>query len=254
MSNMVIMRPFAPNAINDGNANLSGIANLLTPDPKEVVFHSSAAGAAVIQVDLGSSQTIDSFFLGNLSYPAGSSLTVQGGAGSYTSATHYSGSLFAPSAGSSPLRQHFFTKLASPVSNRFIQFVINKSAVNATLGVVGVGLSFQPAYNREWGSGRAIVDTGAKEALLGGGFGIGEGARKAAYRWSFGDLQDFEVDRLYELALDRGETRPAVAVEDPDFTTGLNERIHYGLFDRFEAYERQNPQQTRWSLSLTEWV
>jgi hypothetical protein len=254
MSNMAIMKPIAPNAINDGNGNIGSMANLLTPDPKEVILHSSGVGGASIQVDLGSSQLIDSFFLGGMSYPSGSSLSITGGSGSYTSSTHFSGSLVAPSAVSSPQRQFQFVRLSAPVSNRYIQFVLTKGSVNATIGLVLVGLSFQPTYNREWGSGRSIIDTGSKEGLLGGGFGIGEGARKAGYRWTFGDLSDAEIDRLYDLALDRGETRPVVAVEDPDQTTGLNERIHYGLFDKFEAFERQNPSQTRWSLSMSEWV
>ena len=123
-----------------------------------------------------------------------------------------------------------------------------------SIGVLLVGLAFQPAHNQEWGAGRQPIDTGVKDPLLGGGFGILEGARKARYRWTLGDLTEAEADALYGLALDQGETSPLLVVEDPDATMGLNERLHYGLFDGFEAYERANPSQTRWGLSVTQWV
>lgn len=158
------------------------------------------------------------------------------------------------SSSAAPPRRHGLFRFPAVLA-RFITVAFNQPA-NPILqvGLLLVGVAFQPTHNREWGSGRQIVDTGSREPLLGGGFGIGEGVRKAVFRWNLGDLTDAEVESLYDMALDRGETRPILVVEDPDATTGLNERIHYGLFDRFDAYERLGPGRTTWALSVTQWV
>lgn len=258
MSNMVIFKPLPISAVATGGG--SGASNLLTPDPKEVWTSETFDANHNIDIDLGSTQSIDSFLVGYTTYDgpgaAGpATLSITGGT-SYTATTISAAAAFlAASSSSSPVRKHSFRKIAAPVNARYVRLNIVQSDNDAsTVGIVAIGLAFQPTYNREWGGGRQVIDTGTKEGLLGGGFGIGEGARKAAYRWTLGDLTDAEVEALYALTLDRGETRPAVVIEDPDATSGLNERIHYGLFDRFEAYERMNPSQTRWSLSLTEWV
>lgn len=254
MSNMVIIKPLTISAVASNNGTPS---NLLTPDPKEVFAFTGGAGQTTIDIDLGSSQSIDSFFLGFIT-PVGSAPTVgeiQGGTAAYTTSSYATTIAPAVSSVASPPRRHFFTRLAAPVTARYIRYSIN--VVNGTaytIGIAQIGLAFQPTYNKEWGSGRQVIDTGGKESLLGGGFGINEGARKAGHRWTLGDLTDAETEALYDVALDRGETRPLLVVEDPAVTTGLNERIHYGLFDRLEPYERANPSQTRWGLSISQWV
>jgi hypothetical protein len=251
MSNMTILRPLAPSALTVSHG--VGGSNLLTPDPKEV--WSGGGAAIVIDVDLGSSKSIDTIYVGYFDV-INATWTVTGGAGSYTTTSHLAlTGLQAVSSVAVPKRRHGLLRLAAPVANRYIRITVNPpDGATYMIGIVAVGLSFQPTHNREWGSGRSIIDTGTKEELLGGGFGIGEGARKAGYRWTFGDLTDAEVDALYDLALDAGETRVILVVEDPATSAGLNERIHYGLFDRIEAYERQNPDLSRWSLSMREWV
>jgi hypothetical protein len=121
-------------------------------------------------------------------------------------------------------------------------------------GALIVSRAFQPTWNKEWGSGRRPIDTGSREPLIGGGFGIGRGVRKRAYSWTLGDLPDAEVDAIEDIALACGETSPLVVVEDPEVDAGLVRRIHYGLFDRFEAFERKAVGVTRWSLSIIGWV
>jgi hypothetical protein len=59
---------------------------------------------------------------------------------------------------------------------------------------------------------------------------------------------------LWRIAEEVGIGSPAVVVEDPDATAGLNERLNYGLFNRPEAYERQSPGQNAWSFTLNRWV
>lgn len=37
------------------------------------------------------------------------------------------------------------------------------------------------------------------------------------------------------------------------FTPNYDDRIHWGLFEKLEAYERLNPLDTKWALSVTDW-
>lgn len=252
MSKMMILSPLEIAALADVNGNIGvSLLNAKTPDPKEVVVASKDAGTAIVRLDLGSEQTIDSLFLGYTR-----NLTFQWGTGTSPTAMTGRAIPLAASATANPLRQHALARLAAPIVARYIDVVLFKTDINrdGTVGIFSAGLAFEPTWNREWGGGRQVLDTGSKEPLISGGFGLERGTRKASYRWTFGDLSDGETEALYSIALDRGETAPVVVVEDPDNTPGLNERIHYGLFDRFEAYERQAPGKTRWSLAMTQWV
>jgi hypothetical protein len=257
MSNMLLLKPLSPSTVAASTG--TGVANLLTPDPKEVWASVAGGSASNLDFDMGAgAPTIDSVYIGFVAGAATApTFTWTSGAASYTTTTNLTAvSAFAPSSSAAPPRRHCFRRLAAPlVGHRYHRIAFTPGvAGTTTIGIVVFGLALQTAYNREWGGGRSIIDTGAKERLLGGGFGIGEGARKAAFRWTWGDLSDAETDAIYDLGLDRGEGRPVIVVEDPDLTTGLNERIHYGLFDRWEPYERQNPNLTRWSLSVEQWV
>jgi hypothetical protein len=247
VSNMIVFNPL-PMAAVTSPAGYTGGDNLLTPDPKEVAVTMLGPGVGSFDIDMGAAVTIDTLLLGGLS--AGNYLYA------FASATGMGTGIttLAFPGGPTNAAPYGFLKLAQPVTSRYFRIQAGTSVALFTLGVIALGLSFQPTHNREWGGGRLLIDTGSKERLLGGGFGIGRGVRKAAYRWTFGDLLDAELDALWNLALDRGETSAIVVVEDPAETVGLGNRIHYGLFDRFEAFERQNPSQTRWALSVEDWV
>lgn len=227
MSNLLLFRAL-PFVSGSGGG---GAENLATPDPKEIW-----TGSGTATLSLGGSRSVDSVFVG---FMEGGSASVSG-FGSVSAA---------PSSRSEPLRQHGFKRLSSPINVGSLS-ITSSGAV----GIIAVGLAFQPTFNKEWGAGRVPIDSGAREPLLGGGFGIGAGARKSGYRWTFGDILNSEIERLYEIAESCGETGPVVVVEDPDNTEGLNERLHYGLFERFEPYERANPSQTRWNLQISQWV
>lgn len=247
MSTMIVVAPLRISAVAVP-ASWTGGNNLLTPDPKEVTATLSGPGVGFIDIDMGAPVTVDTLFLGGMT--SGSFLQ------SFSQATGMGTgvvNIVAP-GGPTNAAPHGFVRLAQPVTSRYFQIGAGTPVAALTLGVIVLGLAFQPTHNREWGGGRLLVDTGNKERLLGGGFGIGEGVRKAAYQWTFGDLSDAEVEALWNLAMSRGETSTIVVVEDPAETAGLGNRIHYGLFDRFEAFGRQNPSQTRWSLSMEEWV
>lgn len=246
MSNTLILKPLAV-TVTPTVSSGTGAANLITDDPKEV-WIAGSAGAATITLDLGVAQPLDTVFLGFTNLLMGDKVVVQSGNASNLS----DGVALETRIVIDPLDITHMVFTGTLRTHRYVRASIT-TTVTPQAGLMRVGVKFQPTFNREWGSGRAIIDTGSKDPLLGGGFGIGEGTRKSAFRWTFGDLNDDEVDTLYDVAVDRGETRPVVVVEDPAVTVGLGKRIHYGLFDRFEFYERANPRQNRWSLSLQGW-
>ena len=62
-----------------------------------------------------------------------------------------------------------------------------------------------------------------------------------------------EIDALYEIQLQCGQTRPVLVVEDPDRTAGQIHRIHYGRFAALKNYKRRNPAQTQWELEIEDW-
>jgi len=256
MANILIMGPTAISALAVSRG--SGGANLLTADPKEVWTDSAVGSVVNIDIDLGANQSINTVFLGSiLGAVAGATWTITGGVAAYTTTTlKASGALRANDAsGQSPGVSHgFWTGNAATV--RYLRLALTQPAGNPVLqaGNVMIGSAFQPTWNKEWGSGRQVIDTGSATRLPGGGFAMVEGARPGSYRWTLGDLTDAEVDTLYALQMDRGETRPILVVEDPVATTGLRNRIHYGRFTALRAYERRNPKQTRWDFSMEEWI
>jgi len=151
--------------------------------------------------------------------------------------------------------KHFFNTF--PINyTRYFRIVFRLGLDQGTLrvGCFALGRKFQPAYGHEYGSGRAPIDTGSRERLKAGGFGVSPGIVKGSWNWTMGDLSGAEVDRLYEIARGLGETRPVVVVEDPDNTAGLSRRIHWGMFEKLQAYERLDPQNTRWSFNIEDWL
>lgn len=117
-----------------------------------------------------------------------------------------------------------------------------------------MGLAFQTEYGEERGGGGLIEDTGSVERLFGGGFGIDEGVATTGYSWTFGDLQDAERRQLFQIVKRLRTTRSFLMVENPAQTEGLNERIHWSLFRKLEAYERIDPKNSKWSLSCWDWA
>ncbi|HYD12742.1 MAG TPA: hypothetical protein VEC11_07830 [Allosphingosinicella sp.] len=254
MANMLLVKPIVAGAVAASTG--ANAANLLTPDPKEAWSSTAAGAASNLDFDFGAGISIDSVFIGFIGNAAAPTVSWTSGAAAYTTTNRLATtSALAPSRLASPPRRHGFWRTAAPFSDRFHRLVFTPNvAATVTIGIVVFGLALQTTYNREWGAGRRIIDTGEVERLPGGGFGLGDGAVKGAFSWTWGDLTDAEVDAIYGVGLDRGTRRPIVVVEDPADAAGLNEGLHYSLFDRFEPYERQNPNLTRWSLSVEQWV
>lgn len=225
-------------------------ANLATPDPKEVF---SYGAPTAIHLDFGFAVTLDSVF-------AGYFLPAQNGAyiGEVGTETGIDVGIVQRYVGGAALarvgrRQSSFARFA-PASSRYWRVAVYAAVYPVNFGVIAAGLANQPAYGHEWGSGRQPIDMSSVTALRGGGFGIERGARMSAWRFTCGDLTDAETQSLWAMVEEVGESAPVVTVEDPDYTNGLNERLHYGLFDSPEAYERQAIGANRWSFRVREWV
>jgi hypothetical protein len=250
MASLLIVRPY-PNNIVTPNLGTGG-PNLLTPDPKEVWVGSSGGGTYFFDIDLGSPQTADFIFAGFSSFPVFhvTSLWTATGMNTGLSAVNFtaSGQLTSPRGP----RNHNFASFA-PLTSRYWRVGVN-CATSFSLGILALGRAVQPTWGREWGSGRQVTDMSAVQPLRGGGYGIERGARKPGFQFTCGDLTDAEVEDLWQMALEIGESAPVIVVEDPDRTAGLNERIHYGLFDRPEEYQRLLPGATRWGFRLKGWV
>lgn len=228
-------------------------ANVLTADPKETATLGSGAGTYFFDFDLGSVQSIDTMFAGFVS-PDVSQVGFRYGTVASTDTTLNGAVPTQASVMVNPTR-HYLQVAAAPFNARYLRFQFTQPAgVAGTVGVVAAGKAFRPTWGHEFGAGRPIEDTGTAERLLSGGFGTYEGVCAGGYQWTFGDLSDAELEALYAIAMDRGNTRPVLVIEDPTQSSGLNERIHWSLFDRLEPYERQVPGASRYAFKVRDWV
>lgn len=264
MSSLIIVQPLALAAANVSASRGTGPGNLATRDPKEVWADSAVGAAATLTVDLGAAKTIDTILLGYLSPPAaGATWSITGGTVTAGDAVIQAATaLRVPDvAGDAPAISHALWRGASRTV-RYLAISVTQPAGSATLtaGVLVVGAAFVASLGQEWGGGRQPIDTGTATALPDGGFAVVEGVRKKAYSWTFGDLSIAETEQLDLIAGQLGDTAPALVIEDPDVTAGLRRRIHYGLIRKpgggsgWSQYERRNRQQTRWELTIEEWV
>lgn len=256
MANILILKPTPISAIAASRGAIA--ANLLTSDPKEVWVDTADGSVVNIDIDFGVAVPIDTVFLGFVSPPAaGAVWTITGGVAAYTTLTlKASGALRSIDAtGQSPTLSHAFWAGTSQTV-RYLRLALTQTASAGALnaGIVMAGKAFTPTYNKEWGAGRRVIDTGSATGLPSGGFATVEGARKRAYAWTLGDLSTDEIDALEAIALDRGETLPVLVVEDPAATTGQRNRIHYGLFQGLRQFDRRNVKQTRWEFLIEEWI
>lgn len=242
-------RPLANTTASSGN----GAEYLQTPDPKEV-WQAGAAGAVSINIDLGQAMAIDSLFLGFTNAVAGTTWEAfrTASIGGSNPVQILSSRPFALQDSYEP-RVHGLALLDQPVTTRYLRVSLSQPVGAGPLvcGGLLVGKRFESPY--EWKSGRRPIDLSERVDLAGGGFGFGPGAIKSAFGCTAADLDDADVTTLYRLTKQVGNRSPIVMVEGG---TGeiAHDQLHYGVFERFEAYERENPDDTRWSLSMVEWA
>lgn len=232
----------------------SGVTNLATPDPKEV-WVAPNSDVHFIDVDMGQVISADSFSLvhSNATADARWAIHTVQSLGDQAQSTGWTDWMPMRAADSLGPRHHAFVRLAQPVVSRFFRIIVDQGgATPLYAGALILGRAFEK--HRERGADRTLIDTGIRQDLPGGGFNMGDGVVKTQFSFSFVDLTDAERAALFAIKKDRGLRRPVLLVEDADLTTGQNEAIHYGVFERFQAYERLNPRLTRWAGSVLEWV
>lgn len=250
MSGVLIIKPLAIAATPTVTG--TGQTNLLTADPNEA-WIAAATAAVTIDIDMGNAVTVDSFFLGYSNAVAAATWTIARATGLGTGLTTIKASGLMRAADSEGPRHHCFARLAAPVSSRYFRLtLVQGGTAPLYIGALVLGLAFEKF--REFGQGRTPVDTGSREDLIGGGFGGEEGVVKAQFSFSFVDLTDAETNQLWSIKKDRGLRRPVVVVEDADLSAGQNDAYHYGVFERFQAYERVDPANTRWAGSVVDWA
>jgi hypothetical protein len=257
MGNLLIVPP-AP-MISVVTSRGSGTENLLTADPREVWLDDRVdpSSAARIDIDFGQVVPIDTVFLGAIHEATiEASWTILGGIAGYEEQLlKYDSPLRVPDRRGRISRvTHAFWHGAETLVRYLRVWILQPVGQPLAIGAVLAGLAFEPQYNQEWGSGRGVKDTGTLTRLPSGGFSLVPGARYGTFKWTLGDLSIEETDELYDLQLDRGETARVLVVEDPDTTTGLRNRLHYGLFTGLRPYDRRNARQTRWEFTMEDLV
>jgi len=256
MANILIMVPTA--IANIGASRGDGIANLLRPDPREIWQDSAVGSAAVIDIDLGSPQVIDTVYLGCVWWATwGATWAISGGlsAADEVMMSPMTTLRVPERAGRTSAFSHaFWTGAEAYIRHLRITIMQTDGERPIAVGALMAGQAWQPNWNMEIGSGRAVKDTGSITRLPSGGVSIVEGARFGSFKFTLGVLTDDEVDYLYDLQLDRGETRRLLVVEDPARTAGLRSRLHYGALTSLRAFERRDPAQTKWEATVEDWV
>lgn len=240
--------PIAALTASDG----TGVPNLLSPATREV-WRAAAVGSSTVDIDFGGAVPIDTVFLGFTNATAAATLsvaTMTGPSGAGLSVVRPASTLRVPySVGA---RHHAYVHLAEPVTTRYLRLTLNQVGGSAPLqaGVLVTGLTIERPY--EYRAGRVALDLSKKTELVDGGFGISKAAVVSSYRFTLSGLSDDQVEELWQIVMAIGESSPILIVEGHDAAVRFS-HLHYGLFQRLEPYEREEPEDTRWGLSIRDW-
>ncbi|PXW73775.1 hypothetical protein C7451_10961 [Blastomonas natatoria] len=244
-----IVAPVGVSSITVSNG--TGGLNLLTPSPREV-WRAAAVGSSNIDIDLGANVSIDTVFLGFTNATPDATWSV-------ATMTNSSGAGLSVVAGTRALRvpgpigqrQHGYLRLDAPISTRYLRLTVTQMGSGAPLqaGILLVGLTAERPY--EYRAGRVALDLSKRTELVDGGFGINPAAIVSSYRFTLSGLTDEQVEDLWQIVMTVGESAPLLIVEGHD--TLRFSHLHYGLFQRLEPYEREEPEDTRWGLSIRDW-
>ncbi len=258
-----ITRPWPVAAVS--GIGVTSVENAITPNPREIAVLPAPPTVRTVDLDLGQAREVNALLVGYHTATAASGTLAyvlignnpdfasNPGVAGDSPLLNVVGNLLAPSTSPDPIERHgFFT--FNTISGRYVRIAFTGMATDYEIGIAAVGKSFSSFWGHEYGAGRPIEDMSTVERLKGGGFGIDEGAIAGGYQWALGDLTAAELDELYILVRRLGASRSVIVVEDPDYTAGLNERIHWGLFDRLEPYERLVPGASRWAFKIRDWA
>lgn len=248
MSSVVsIMRPITPTAVA---GSMTDVARVATPDPKEVAV-STGAGVRTIDLDLGSEQVVGAVYIGGANM--GTTFAVTGGGTGDAYTTIPLGNIYVAAKRRAVSPRQYLLIIDPPQPLRYIRL----SATLANGNAVGIACAlerFTPTWGQEWGAGRPLSDASSMAKNRAGGFGGELGVISPGYSFTLGDLTDDETEILFDIVRQVGESRPVVIVEQPDLTENLDARLHYGLIQRIEPYERQRLNIVRWGFRIEDWL
>lgn len=247
MAGLTLTKPIAFVA---SAAGWIGPENLQTKSPREICV-APGTGAQAFEIDLQAVQDVDTFFFAATNARADAVWTIQtiAALGGAVTATHVNAQLMRL-GGNIRSRYHSFVRLAAPVSGRYFRITVNQPTTAMEIGRLIIGLAFEWPY--AFGGGRGPIDTSRVVALPDGGFGIDEGIVKATFQWRFIDLSAAALAKLWQMVEELGENKTLLAVEGPDYPP-VATSVHYGLFRKFEPFEREDPAATKWAMSIEEW-
>lgn len=251
MKGILMVRPLPIVGIDDENRG-SDESRILTPSPREI-WVADGQGYRDIHIDLGSDQEVDCFFVGGTNADEDMTWRIYEESAVNTDLNLLTGLIdFRLPDASGPQYAGFY-RLAAPVTSRWFMLRLNQEGTEPLeIGTIVAGKGFDHAY--AFGNGRIPIDTSRRERLIDGGFGIEEGVTIAGFRWKFVDLGSDEEALLWSMAMDRGLTKPLIVVENGDVVPPPAASVHYCVFQQFEAFEREDPNDTTWALSAEQWA
>lgn len=254
MSRLVIVEP---RLIAVAASRGTGADNLETQSPKEVWMDSATGGSATITVDLGAAVEIDTIMLGYVRGSVSASVwSITGGLVSADqSVIQATTALRVPDVPGRFASVSHALWMGNARTVRYLAITLtHPGPARLSAGVLVIGKAFSPELGQDWGGGRQPIDTGNATALPDGGFATVEGVVKSAFTCTFSDLSEAETLQLEGVAAALGTVRPGLLIEDATRSAGLIARMHYGLFGKWKFFERRNRVQTRWDISIEQWV
>jgi hypothetical protein len=255
MSRLVIVEPrlIAAAAASRG----TGADFLRSVSPKEVWMDSATGGTVTITIDLGAAVEIDTIMLGYVrGSEAATTWSITGGLVSADqSVIQAATALRVPDVPGRSASVSHALWMGGARTLRYLAIALSHPGpARLSAGVLVIGKAFSPELGQDWGSGRQPIDTGNATALPDGGFATVEGVIKSAFSCTFSDLSEAETLQLEAIAAALGSVRPGLLIEDATRSAGLIARMHYGLFGKWKPFERRNRPQTRWDISIEQWV
>lgn len=249
---MIGMTLIKPALIAAVQATGSAPGNLLSPDPKEVWTATNTSNVSIF-LDLGEEVQFDALFLGFSNAAAGATIAVSrtatlGG----TVTAEISPSRAFRMQGGGP-RYHHYQTFNNMVSARYLRLLINQAnpAAPINIGTLIIGQRLVLPY--EYRSGRRPIDLSQITETISGGYGIDRRAIKSSFRFTLAGINDVDLDRLWAMVSEVGQSGPLIGVEGHEDNPRYDQ-LHYGLFGTLEPYEREDAQDTRWGLVINDWI
>lgn len=277
MSNGFLLRslPFVFDATCSSTSGINAnfpVANMLNPQPK-VVMQTNAGGnpfETYFEIYLGGDVTFDTLavlFTNMSSAAKWKAYGFTAASGGPAPGAESAGALILGFGGyvnfgvtpTAQLPRRHAIKVGNPTTVCWVRiYVIDYAATNpeglTRIGNVLIGNRLQPAWNYESGGGRRIDDRSTMRELPGGELGGMRAAKVPIIRTTWGDLTEAELLRLWDLLNEVGESEPVLLVEDPDETTGQQERLYYGTLIGLDFWERGDSDKSRIELRLRAWL